>query len=188
MRAGDTRDTLLTLPYGMAVDGRSGHILIADIQLPGIVEIDGEAGRIVQVLGREGNGPGEFKAPQRLALSPDGRLLAVYDIGRRTIDILTRAGTQLRRIPIGTVPFLKGMAVGNDTTVVLSGGRLGSGQVPVSLTWVKGGSIAATGPVPPRSPDLTEDRDLDGRIYAAGGPILLLGDTLVLADAGTGDL
>lgn len=181
-------DTTLTLPYGLEVDRRTGTVLVADMKLPGIVELNGTTGRIVRVLGKKGDGPGEFQMPQRVALSPDGRLMAVYDIGRRSVEILTREGKQVRRIPIGTVPFLKGMAVGDDTTIVLAGGRLASGRMPAAITWIQHGAISSTGPVPPSVPGLEEDRDLDGRVYAAGGPLLLRGGKALLADAGSGDI
>lgn len=181
-------DTTLALPYGLEVDHKTGTVLVADMKLPGIVELSGTTGRMVRVLGKKGDGPGEFNMPQRLALSPNGKLLAVYDIGRRSVDILTREGKQVRRIPIGTIPFLKGMAVSDDTTIVLAGGRLASGRMPSAITWIQHGAISSTGPVPPSVPGLEEDRDLDGRVYAAGGPLMLRGEMAVLADAGSGDI
>lgn len=181
-------DTLLTLPYGVAVNRRSGTIFVADLRLPGIVELDGNTGRLVRVLGRSGSGPGEFGAPQHVAVSPNGTMLAVYDVRRGSVDVLRLPqGGSIRRVPVGSFSFLKALAITDDTTLVLSGGRPGLGKVPVGMTWVGPDGVTGTGPVPPRLP-APEGTSFAVQMYAGGGPLLHRAGRILLAEAITGDV
>ncbi|HEX7025564.1 MAG TPA: hypothetical protein VF187_12165 [Gemmatimonadales bacterium] len=108
-------------------------------------------------------------------------------MARRTVDILTIDGKSLKRIPIGGFVFLKGLAIGNDTTLLMSGGRA-TGHLITSMTWYDGGAIVGTGPVPTGAipPDSMMARQV--MLYAAGGPVELLGDHALLAETSTGDI
>ena len=181
------QDTVFTLPYGVAAHARLGLVFIADIRLPGIVVLDGQTGRMLRILGRRGSGPGEFSAPSHVAISPDGNLLAVSDLARRTVDVLTIDGRSLKRIPIGGFVFLKGLAIGNDTTLLMSGGRA-TGHLITSMTWYDGGAIVGTGPVPTGATPPDSMMARQAILYASGGPVELVGDRALLAETSTGDI
>lgn len=181
-------ETPLLLPFGVAMDHRTMTVLVTDLQLPGVVELDALTGRVVRSFGRAGEGPGEFRAPQRIAISPNGQLIAVYDVGRRTVEIFERNWRHLRRTPISGFQSLKGFAITDDTTLVLSAARVGTGRTLVGVTWISATGTTGVGPEPPDDPELPEDFRLDTRLYAGGGPGFLSGNDWVLASATTGDL
>jgi hypothetical protein len=175
------------MPYGVAANAKLGFVFVADIRLPGVVVIDGRTGNVIRTLGRRGSGPGEFNAPSHVAISPDGTMLAVSDLARRTVDIITLEGKSLKRIPIGGFVFLKGLALGNDTTLLMSGGRT-TGHLISSMTWYDGESIVGTGPAPTGTAPPDSMFALQVRLYAAGGPVQLHGDRALLAETSSGDI
>lgn len=181
-------DTPLVLPYGTAVSRSARAIYVADLRTPGVVEVDGDSGKVRRVIGREGDGPGELRVPQRVAISPDGKLIAVFDVGRRSVDIFDDHWRFLRRAPVGGFNFLKSMGVRNDTTIVLAGGRVGPEGSVVGVTWVTRNATVGLPPYPPDDPEMGKEDRLDSRLYAGGGPGLFVGDRYLMADALTGDL
>jgi hypothetical protein len=66
-----------------------GKIVVADAQA-GQVIIGDENGRVLSIIGRRGQGPGEFDDPMRIALGPDG--LLVYESGSNRLQVLTMNG------------------------------------------------------------------------------------------------
>jgi hypothetical protein len=181
-------DTPLVLPYGTAVSKPAHAVYVADLRTPGVVEIDGDSGKVRRVIGREGDGPGEMRVPQRITISPDGKLVAVYDVGRRSVDIFDSQWRFLRRDPVGGFNFLKSLGVANDTAIVLAGGMVGTGQFIVGVTWVTPGGVFGLPPYPPDDPEMEEGDRLDSRLYAGGGPGQFVGNRYLVADALTGDL
>lgn len=64
---------LLGAPSSLAVDEEDG-LYVLDAQVPVVRVYDGE-GQHVRDLGREGDGPGEYRSPDGVAVLPDGRVL-----------------------------------------------------------------------------------------------------------------
>lgn len=63
-------------------------------------------GRFVRALGRRGGGPGEFSAPQQMAVTREGEVI-VSDAGRRALVVFEQAGTA-RSAPFPGVTMLIG--------------------------------------------------------------------------------
>lgn len=63
-------------------------------------------GRLVRTLGRRGGGPGEFSAPQQMAVSRDGEV-TVSDAGQRALVVFGRDGTT-RSVPYPGITMLSG--------------------------------------------------------------------------------
>lgn len=187
LAAGDERDTVLHLPAGIAVDHTRRIGYIADVSLPGVVILDLDRGLPIRLLAGKGNGPGEFNNPLDVAVSPDGHIIAVYDVGRRTVDLLRPDGSQIRRIPTGGFAFLKAMSVGNDGTVLLSGAT-GAGGPLTSITWVTPDATVNTGPVPAGLTHVDEGTAQQALLYAAGGPVHAAGDSAIMVEGTSADL
>jgi hypothetical protein len=181
-------ETEMVLPYGAVVDPSTNTVYVADLSAPGIVEISGDSGHVRRLIGRVGDGPGEIRTPQRLAISPNGRLIAVYDIGRRSVDVFDRQWHYLRREAVGGFNFLKGFGISNDTSVVLAGGRAGGGQLVTGVTWIVPNGVFGLPPYPVDDPEMGEEDRLASRLYAGGGPGQFVGQQYVIADALTGDI
>ena len=71
------------IPQGVAVDAR-GNIAILDMSAFRVVVFD-STGRFVRSMGHEGAGPGEFNAPDAVAVLPDGSV-AVHDFRKRGLE------------------------------------------------------------------------------------------------------
>jgi hypothetical protein len=106
------------------------------------------AGRFVRALGRRGGGPGEFSAPQQMAVTREGQVI-VSDAGRRALVIFERVGSA-RSVPFPGVTMLIGrtlalhprggivsLAMGNPT----AGGADAFGEE--LLLWMPTGAGAA---------------------------------------------
>ncbi|HEV3052329.1 MAG TPA: 6-bladed beta-propeller [Longimicrobium sp.] len=70
------------------------------------VAVFDSAGRFVRTLGRRGGGPGEFSAPQQMAVTRAGEVV-VSDAGRRALVIFARDGTA-RSVPYPGASLLIG--------------------------------------------------------------------------------
>lgn len=75
---------LFTEIVDVAVDSR-GRIFIADEQKPAITVLSAE-GEVLRMIGREGNGPGEFDYIRNVQILPGDSLL-VYDMGLERITV-----------------------------------------------------------------------------------------------------
>jgi hypothetical protein len=81
---------ILYLPYSYAVD-EAGSIYIYDSQDPAI-KVFNPDGRFIGMIGRKGQGPGEFQSVSRIACTPDKRLLTLdWDMNR--ISLFTDEGS-----------------------------------------------------------------------------------------------
>lgn len=86
---------------GLAFDS-SGQIYILDSGNKRVLVFD-EHGTLAHTIGREGEGPGEFRYPIRLAVDDSGQVL-VYDLGHRALIRFGTTGSYLGQVPIaGTV-------------------------------------------------------------------------------------
>jgi hypothetical protein len=66
----------------IVADSKANQIIIADVK-----------GRVLSIIGRKGQGPGEFDDPMRIALGPDG--LLVYEGGSNRLQVLTMNGASV---------------------------------------------------------------------------------------------
>jgi len=102
----------------ITADG-DGNVYLLDSQLHE-VKIFSRDGEYVRTIGHEGEGPGEFRRPSDLFLTPDG-LVAVVQAFPAKIVLMTKEGE-----PAGEYPLPKGEGGGFSG---VSGGRLGVDQV-----------------------------------------------------------
>ncbi len=79
-------DTLLLGAVTRAVPGPGGTVDLLDAQLAHILRV-GPDGAIVDTLGREGDGPGEFRHPRDLLRLPDGRLAGMQVMSPRLVTL-----------------------------------------------------------------------------------------------------
>jgi len=82
-------------PRSLAV-GPDGVIYVLDRQVP-VIRAYGPDGKYLRDVGREGGGPGEYKAPGAIATLADGRLL-VRDPGNGRITIYSGDGEYLEQL------------------------------------------------------------------------------------------
>jgi hypothetical protein len=69
-------DPPLAAPIALAVDEDLGRLYVLETQPPELRVYDVSSGSYVGALGREGDGPGEYRRPIALAVEPGG-LVAV---------------------------------------------------------------------------------------------------------------
>jgi DNA-binding beta-propeller fold protein YncE len=96
---------VLKRPTGLAYDAKRGLIYVADTRAHDIKVFDHE-GRVVNTLGRHGEGDGEFNAPTFLTFAHDA--LYVVDAMNNRVQVFRGDNTQLR-LKFGT----RGLYVGN---------------------------------------------------------------------------
>ena len=108
--------------FQVRFDG-AGNLYLLDIYSSRVVVVDPEGG-FARVIGRPGDGPGEFTFPRSLAVMPDGTVV-VGDTGQRAFHIYGSDGQFARKVRMGD--NLLGIAGGlyadrsGNTSVVLSG-------------------------------------------------------------------
>lgn len=182
----------------------TGEIAVADLRTPTIRLYDAK-GKLVRSLGREGAGPGEFRAVYSLFLAAD--TLIAYDWNLRRLTRFLPAG-----ILVGTELV---QPAAEDGTVVLAA-RLANGRwlvtTPHSPNWTHGhgvyrdtvrvGTIAASGTGAVRwvrdfpgmtffayMPGSNKSQWLVGHLPVAATTLVeALGDTIVVGDPETPDL
>jgi hypothetical protein len=81
--AEDGPESFFRVGPGLIDADGSGNLFILDPQNARIVVFD-TSGRFVRSLGASGGGPGEFRAPGSLSVSPDGAV-AVFDYGKGSL-------------------------------------------------------------------------------------------------------
>jgi DNA-binding beta-propeller fold protein YncE len=96
---------LLKRPTGLARDPQSGHLFVADTYAHDIKVFD-DAGALLQVIGRRGEGAGEFNFPTHLAWA-QGELYVTDTLNNR-IQVFAAGGQVLQR-QLGT----RGLTLGN---------------------------------------------------------------------------
>jgi hypothetical protein len=182
-------DTVFRIPRGPAADAGAGRVYVADVFGKRIAVLDGRSGQLLGWVGREGDGPGELRGPELVAVGQPGRLLVVLDAGK--LEVFDSSGAPLRRVPYSpTVYFAKGLALVGDSAVALGGGvRAPDGSVP-GAHWLRLGSeeLTSSAPFVPEANATAREQPRDPRVYMAGGPVAILGAETVIADAATGDV
>ena len=69
-----------------------GNIYVVDYRAHNIKKFD-SSGKFIKLLGREGEGPGEFSGPYRMTSSKDR--LVVYELGRRNLSTMDMDGNYI---------------------------------------------------------------------------------------------
>ena len=185
-RIDQVSSNLFQIPVALAV-GPEETVFVTDARIPGVVVLRGSDGTHITTIGRAGDGPGEFRSPELVAVSINGQRIAVLDGGRQSIDVFDwRTTTFLQRHPLNpTIIFAKGMAMPNDTAVVITGGSLGREAGAMGVHWIdlheQGSGYSDNRPEAPPG-------DLMSRRYASGGPVSAAVDAVIVADASTGDV
>ncbi len=80
-------------PTGVAGD-LDGNIYVVDYQAHHIKKFD-SSGKFLQLLGREGQGPGEFNGPYRITFAKDK--LVVYELRGRRLNTVDTDGNSIQR-------------------------------------------------------------------------------------------
>ena len=112
-------DSALTVvPWGVTTDEATGRIYVIDRPNDRVVVFDA-SGRYAGVLGRSGDGPGEFRNPVAGAVDPSGSLV-VWDSRRRILSRWSSGGDYLgeERPDLDYGDF--GLAVGSDWFVAVT--------------------------------------------------------------------
>ncbi len=117
--AGEFGRDILKRPTGLARDPNRGIIYVADTGAHDI-KVFSDDGKLVQVFGRRGEGPGEFNAPTYLVFFSDK--LYVTDTLNSRIQILDEQGKMIgtfgkRGLYVGDLVRPKGVAVDNDGNI-----------------------------------------------------------------------
>lgn len=86
----------------MAVDGK-GNIYLCDMKACNIKKFSSQ-GKFIKVIGRKGQGPGEFNSPSHISVS--GKRLSIFDMGNRRLCSLTTEGKQIKCI---NIPYTQGL-------------------------------------------------------------------------------
>ncbi len=110
---------ILKWPTGLARDGKRGRVFVVDTYAHDIKVFD-DAGKLLDVIGRRGTGPGEFNFPTHLALA-DGKLYVADTLNSR-VQVLDEHGGFLRQfgergLYVGNMVRPKGVAVDSDNNV-----------------------------------------------------------------------
>ncbi len=100
---GDPPDAL-TDPIDVVTDATTGDVYVAeshtDVTSPGLVgriSVFDRTGKFVRVIGRTGQGPGEFRTPHAIEFDSRGRLI-VADRHNHRIQVLTKSGAFVEQI------------------------------------------------------------------------------------------
>ncbi len=91
---GDSAAGDLANPTGAVIDP-AGRLYVAD-QSPTVIKVFGRDGRLVRTIGRDGDGPGEFRSP---ILGMHATELVVFDPRLARISVFDTAGRFLRSWP-----------------------------------------------------------------------------------------
>jgi len=111
---GDDPDLMFGLMVEAAVDP-AGHVYLMDQQLNTVTVVSPE-GTVLRQLFREGDGPGEIRTPQGIAVLPDGRVALAQQFPGKFI-MVDAAGD-----PAGSMTLVGGKAA-NEGFTVLAGCR-----------------------------------------------------------------
>lgn len=187
-----TVDTVFERPEQVAADRGLARVFVSDGLKKRVLVMDAATGHIVGSFGREGSGPGEFRAPDAIAVSGVRHRVAVYDLVAPAISLFDTDGRFLSRRSVS--PMLiwpKGLAFSNDSVLVIASGIQVAGDSVPSVHWSEPQSrlLASRGPLATTTGGSAVQRTrANAAVYLAGGPLLDLGATVVMADGPTGDV
>ena len=109
----------------LAVDDK-GNIFVLDKKAADIKVFDKD-GRFMKTIGRRGQGPGEFGAPESSAITKENELY-VYDSVRMAVLHFDATGEFKRTLPV-KFPFFEGPKVTTKGEIIVSHGVLGEKTV-----------------------------------------------------------
>lgn len=75
------------------IESPEGNLLVADMAAHNLKKFDYQ-GNFLEIIGTEGEGPGEFREPYRLGLFSDGRIV-VSDLGNQRFQVFSPDGVYL---------------------------------------------------------------------------------------------
>ena len=119
---GDDDEDMLLGIITRVVSGQDGNLYVLDSQLMEVKVFNPE-GELVNTLGRQGQGPGEFQSAQSMVFLPDGSLGVVQAVPGKVIA-LNLDGTPGTVVALGQNPadggfaILQEAALGGDTFVI----------------------------------------------------------------------
>lgn len=119
--AGEIGREFLNRPTGLAVNRKTGELLVVDTMNAEIVRYDTTTRKVLGILGREGSTRGLFHYPTHIAVTPDGLILVSDSLNFR-IQVLSPDGTFIRTFgEVGDSPGFfarpKGVAVDSDGNI-----------------------------------------------------------------------
>ncbi len=193
-RAGAPDDTVFGVPADVTVDRRLNRVLVADPGRAAIIELNAVTGNLMRFHRNTGvDQRDQWLSPERVAIAPSGKVIAVYDAGRQAVDVLDSQFAFIRRIQTDEVLInVKALAVSDDTTVVLAAGRAQGGAADLGVHWLVNGHGPLTsctlregrGSMPPGG----EDAYLARQLVKGGALIVENSSCAVLADAASGNV
>ena len=105
-------EALAPLPWGIAADAGTGRVFVADRGGNRVAVFDASGTHVGQ-LGRQGDGPGEFRLPSALTIGPGGTVV-VLDGRRGVLSRWSSGGEFLREEPIPASYWGPGFAIGPE--------------------------------------------------------------------------
>jgi hypothetical protein len=118
---GEESDLILGVLNRVLVD-EDGNAYLLDNQLSTIQVVSPE-GELLRTLGREGDGPGEFRSPAEMCFLPDGTLGVLQPVPGKVVRLNRQDGTPAGSWPLsnadtGGVLQMQGLRAGGDEVVV----------------------------------------------------------------------
>lgn len=113
-----------------------GNVYLLDSQLSE-VKVFSPEGEYLRTIGREGEGPGEFRRPQDMFFLPDGNL-GVLQLAPGRIIMFTLDGDPMGDYPLpkgegGATPILVGgQRMGKNLVLVLNENKMGEGKLDIT--------------------------------------------------------
>jgi hypothetical protein len=138
-RGDDSDDIFFGVVPRIFVDEAGGEIYVLDSQLHEVMVFD-MGGEFLRSIGREGEGPGEFRNPGDMYLAPDGEIGVMQVFPGRIVQ-LTSTGEPGRAFDAGNFEGFKvfHLSEGIGDRIVLSGTEYGGGADGGSQTdYLKG--------------------------------------------------
>lgn len=116
---GEFGSDVLKRPTGLARDVKRGRIYVADTHAHDI-KVFSDGGKLLEVIGRRGEGAGEFNFPTHLAFAADR--LYVTDTLNSRIQVLDVKGKMVKKfgqrgLNVGDLVRPKGVAVDNESNI-----------------------------------------------------------------------
>ncbi len=132
-------------PSGVSV-GEAGRVAVLDRQSSQVSVFESD-GRHVLTVGREGDGPGEFRYPSSVALMPDGEIV-MFDYGKRALVRFASDGSLLDQLSFGVPYNGRGMVPNGGGLMVLSqNAPRGDGELIRRLLHLTATDTVQVGPI-----------------------------------------